>query len=97
VSPNHEPRVVDNTARQRFELETEYGTAFADYHVDSETITFPHTVVPRAAEGRGVGSKLIAAALAAARERGLTVVPLCSFVAAYIERHPETQDQVRGY
>jgi len=97
MSPNRDPSVRDNPARNRFELETEHGTAFADYHVDGETITFPHTVVPRAAEGQGVGSKLIGAALAAARERGLTVIPLSSFVATYIERHPETQDQVRGY
>lgn len=90
-------QVLDNLARHRFELETEHGTAFADYQIDGETITFPHTVVPRAAEGQGVGSKLIAAALDSARDRGLTVIPLCPFVAAYIERHPETQDQVRGY
>jgi hypothetical protein len=33
-------------------------------------------------------------ALEDARQRGLKVVPLCSFVRGYIERHPEMQDLV---
>ncbi|MFC3432111.1 MULTISPECIES: GNAT family N-acetyltransferase [Sphingobium] len=39
-----------------------------------------------------MGSRLISAALQDAREQGLKVIPLCEFVAAYIERHPEEQD-----
>ena len=31
-----------------------------------------------------------------ARARGLSVVPLCPFVAAFIRRHPEYADLVRG-
>ena len=91
------PDTTDNPTAHRFELPTAHGDAFAAYELDRSTITFTHTVVPPEAEGEGVGSRLIAAALAAARERGLTVVPQCDFVAAYIERHPETQDLVRGY
>ena len=32
--------------------------------------------------------------LAAARERGLTVLPYCSFVRHYIQQHPEYVDLV---
>lgn len=39
-----------------------------------------------------MGSRLVKAALADAREQGMKVVPLCQFVAGYIERHPEEQD-----
>jgi predicted GNAT family acetyltransferase len=35
-----------------------------------------------------------AAALDDARERGLEVVPLCPFIARYIQRHPEYADSV---
>jgi len=39
--------------------------------------------------GRGFGSRLAAAALEDARGQGLEIVPLCPFIAHYIERHPE--------
>jgi predicted GNAT family acetyltransferase len=48
--------------------------------------------VPEAHEGQGIGSALIRFALSSARERGLRVIPICPFFAAYIKRHPEEQD-----
>jgi predicted GNAT family acetyltransferase len=48
--------------------------------------------VPHAHEGQGVGSALIRFGLGAARDRGLKVVPICPFFAAYMRDHPETQD-----
>ena len=84
--------VHDNPAESRFETMIDGATAVAEYRLADGRITFTHTVVPQALEGRGVGSALVRAALAAARERGLKVVPRCSFVAGYMRRHPETQD-----
>ena len=82
----------DNPAEHRFELTQDGETAIAAYSLDGDTITFTHTLVPPALEGHGVASTLIAYALSQARERHLKVVPACSFVAAYIERHPESAD-----
>jgi predicted GNAT family acetyltransferase len=53
-----------------------------------------HTEVDEALEGRGFGSKLVRTALDDARRQGLEVVPLCPFVASFIDRHPEYQDVV---
>ena len=88
--------VTDNRADHRFELATEAGPAFAAYQRAGDTITFTHTVVPPEAEGHGVGSRLIAGALAQVRVEGLKVVAQCPFVAAYIEHHPEEQDWMEG-
>jgi predicted GNAT family acetyltransferase len=85
-------RVVDNAALGRFEAQVEGHTAFAEYRALEGTITFTHTVVPPALEGRGIGSALVRAGLQAARERGLKVIPRCRFFAQYMERHPETHD-----
>lgn len=82
----------DNPAQSRFDLEQDGETAFAAYRLKGGTITFTHTIVPKPLEGQGIASRLIAFALAEARAKGLRVVPECSFVAAYIERHPDTQD-----
>ncbi|MBP0494320.1 GNAT family N-acetyltransferase [Pararoseomonas indoligenes] len=85
--------VTDNTARHRFELEV--GTsepALIAYRRDGGRITLVHTIVPEEASGHGAGSRLVRGALAMIRSQGLRVVPECSFVAAYIERHPEERD-----
>ena len=84
--------VTDNRRERRYELPTDAGPAIAAYQLAGDTITFTHTVVPEAAEGHGIGSKLIAGALADARAHGLKVVPQCPFVAAYLDRHPEAAE-----
>lgn len=81
--------IKDNTGESRFEVEVDGSLAVAEYVLEGQTITFTHTVVPSALEGRGVGSALAKAALTSARERGLTVVPQCPFIRGYLEKHPE--------
>jgi uncharacterized protein len=51
-----------------------------------------HTGVPLPLRGHGIAARLVAAALAHARSEGLRVDPRCSYVARYMQRHPETQD-----
>jgi predicted GNAT family acetyltransferase len=84
--------VRDNRDRHRFELEEDGATAFAAYRLEGPDIIFYHTMVPEALSGRGIGSRLVRGALDAVRKKGLKVVPLCPFVRAYIEKHPEVQD-----
>lgn len=84
--------VSNNEAQHRYELEIDGQLAIAEYKLRPGRIAFTHTEVPDALEGRGIGSKLVRAALADARAQGLKVVPLCPFVKRYIEKHPEEQD-----
>ncbi|MCP3734115.1 N-acetyltransferase [Sphingomonas sp. RP10(2022)] len=84
--------VIDNRAAARFELTEQGDTAIAAYTREGDTIVFTHTEVPPALEGHGVGSRLIAGALAQVRAAGLKVVPVCAFVAAYLRRHPDAAD-----
>ncbi len=89
-----EPAVINNESEQRYEVAVDGLTAISEYELRGDEIIFKHTEVPSAFEGRGIGSKLIRAALDDARARRLTVVPLCSFVRAYIAEHPEYLDIV---
>ncbi|HEX7321479.1 MAG TPA: GNAT family N-acetyltransferase [Mycobacterium sp.] len=50
---------------------------------------FHHTEIDEAFGGRGLGTKLIAAGLADTRADGRRIVPVCSFVEAYLDKHPE--------
>jgi uncharacterized protein len=70
----------------------------AAYRRRNGRIAFTHTEVEESCEGRGFGGRLAAAALDAAREAALEVVPLCPFIAHYIERDPEYEQLVAsGY
>jgi uncharacterized protein len=64
----------------------------ADYGFDARSTPPPHTGVPLPLRGHGIAARLVAAALAHARSEGLRVDPRCSYVARYMQRHPETQD-----
>lgn len=86
--------VIMNDETHRFEVTLEGETAFAEYSLLRHAIVLPHTVVPAALEGRGVGSALARAALGYARDHGLKVKPICPFIARYIAGHPEWQDLV---
>ena len=86
--------VIDNKAEQEFELTVDEYRAVAAYQLEGDMIVFTHTEVPPAIEGRGVGSKLVQAALDSARDRGLKVVPQCPFVRAYMEKHPQMRDML---
>jgi uncharacterized protein len=87
--------VVNNEPAHRFEARVDGHLAQLTYRRGEGRITYPHTEVPDALEGRGVGSALARTALDYARAAGLKVVPLCPFVRAYIDRHPEYADLVQ--
>ena len=66
----------------------------AAYQLRGDEIRFTHTEVNPDAGESGLGSRLVRAALDDVRGRGLRVVPLCSFVRGWIERHPDYADLV---
>jgi hypothetical protein len=81
--------VRHNEAASRYELDTPHGLAIAVYREQAGSRVFTHTEVPPADEGHGFGAELVRAALDDTKARGLKIVPACSFVAAYVRRHPE--------
>lgn len=85
--------IRDNVEKHRFEIDLGDGSiAIAVYDLQPGRIVFTHTEVPPPHEGRGIGSALIRFALKSARERGLKVLPICPFVAAYLRKHVGEQD-----
>ncbi|MFY9881469.1 MAG: GNAT family N-acetyltransferase [Pseudolabrys sp.] len=84
--------VRDNTERNRFELDADGHIAFSNYKRTDGVLTILHTEVPKALEGRGIGSALIRGVLDTARSQGLKVITVCPFAKSYIERHPEYTD-----
>ena len=88
--------VTHNPAAQCFEGvaagQSAHGAAICSYRRVGDMLVLHHTEVPPALQGQGLAGELVQAALDWARAQGLRVRPTCSYVAAYMRRHPETQD-----
>jgi hypothetical protein len=84
--------VTHNEDTSRFEAELDGALSVCVYRLQGDTAVFVHTEVPPALQGRGVAAALVGAALQWARARGLRVRPACSYVGAYMRRHPDTLD-----
>lgn len=83
--PDHSRYVVEVDGDQQGE---------AVYERRDGRVVFTHTEVDDSLEGEGVGSRLVSFALDDVRQSGSLVVPLCPFVAGYIERNEEYADLV---
>jgi len=59
---------------------------------DSGNVIADHTGVPEALGGRGIASALVRYLVDDARSNGFKVVPLCPYVKAQYQKHPEWSD-----
>ena len=90
-----ETTVTDVPESDRFEIrDGDRVLGVAAYERRGETLVFTHTEVDPEAGESGLGSTLVRAALDEVRSRGGSVVPRCSFVAGWIDRHPDYADLV---
>jgi uncharacterized protein len=88
-----DPDVVDNEEAGRYELRRDGQVlGFAAYQRAQRLVVMTHTEVDPAAEGQGVGGRLVRAALDHVRAQGLHVLPICPFVQSWMQRHPDYQD-----
>ncbi len=80
----------DDRAARRFVVEEDGETAELDYD-DTEPgrMILVHTEVPDALGGRGIGGRLVRAAVERAAAEGLTVVPWCPFARRWLDDHPD--------
>jgi predicted GNAT family acetyltransferase len=85
--------VADAPERHRYEITVDGTLAgFAAYRLAPDHITFVHTEIDDSFAGKGLAGVLVRAALDDVRTRALRVVPVCPYVKAWIERHPEYAD-----
>ncbi|MBV6273808.1 N-acetyltransferase [Alcaligenaceae bacterium CGII-47] len=84
--------ISHNAAQHRFEWTEEGHHCVLDYTLADGVAAFTHTGVPVPVEGRGIAAALVQAGLDTARTLGWRVRPVCSYVDAYIRRHPAEQD-----
>lgn len=86
--------LIDNTEKKQYEFHLGTEIPRVEYIRAGDKIYLTHTEVPQALAGKGIGSALIRAVLEDIKEKKLTLVPLCPFVALYLQRNPEWKDLV---
>jgi uncharacterized protein len=84
--------VRHNESESRYETTVDGKVSVVEYHREGQRITFTHTIVDEALEGRGIAAAMVKHALDDARTQGWQVVAQCPYVTRYIERHPEYRD-----
>ncbi|MFW8565649.1 GNAT family N-acetyltransferase [Orrella sp. 11846] len=77
--------------QQQFSMMVDGHQCVLDYQLNGNTMTVTHTGVPSAVGGRGLAAQITKFALDHAKAQDWRVIPACSYVAVYIERHPEYQ------
>ncbi len=91
ITVRHEPE------RSRFVLELDGAVVgVAAYRRDGEDWVFDHTVVEPEHSGKGLAGRLVRFALDEVVAAGGTIVPVCSYVAGYLDRHPEYAEHVQA-
>lgn len=89
-----EPEIRDNAASRRYELAIDGETAVVTYNLNPPNLMITETLVPERLEGRGLASRLAKHVIADAKSRGLTILPVCPYFSAYLQKHPEHAEQV---
>lgn len=86
--------ITHNEQAKRFETTVDGHTGYISYKERDDKLVYDHTIVPQELGGKGIGSTLVKHALNYARDHDKKVIPQCSFVSSYIDKHPEYQDLV---
>jgi predicted GNAT family acetyltransferase len=81
--------ITHNEGEKRFETWIDGKLSKLDYNLHGHTIVMMHVGVHPEHRGQGIAGKLTKVGLEYAKEKNLHVIPMCSYVAAYIHKHPE--------
>lgn len=78
--------ISNNTNESRYEIITDGHVSFAAYQLKGNKLVIEHVFVPNELRGQGMAAKIMEAVVADAKARGLTIVPVCSYAQAYMQR-----------
>jgi hypothetical protein len=87
--------VTHNEAENRFEVWIDGHLSKLDYIIHGNTIVMTHVGVYPEYRGQGIAAKITQAGLEYAKGKSLRVVPMCSYVAAYIRRNPQYSELIK--
>ncbi|MET8878530.1 N-acetyltransferase [Nocardia sp. NPDC004604] len=97
TEPTPESKVVRNDEKSRYEVFFDGELAgFSEYEERDDETVFIHTEIDGGFSGKGLGSILAKNAVEDVIARGRVIRPLCPFIKAYLEKHPQYDAHVVG-
>lgn len=81
--------ITHNTSNNRFETVIDGITAYVEYEKFPGGLDLVHTIVPKPIGGKGVAADLVKHALDYAAQNGLKIIPTCSYIRVYVDRHKD--------
>lgn len=79
----------NNKEANQFELHVGNHFAFIEYYIKENKLFLTHTEAPQELKGTGAAAKLVEHVLQYCKDNSLKVVPLCPYVASYIDKNPQ--------
>lgn len=64
--------------------------------VSEGTVVIDHTFVDDTLRGQGIAGELVEAAAEQLSERGMKVIPACSYAVRWFQKHPEYQKLLKS-
>lgn len=81
--------IVHDEMNQKFYVMIDGLESYLEYIQSNGIMNILHTYVPYELRGRGIAAKIVKAALEYAALKKLKIIPSCSYVDVYFQRHPE--------
>lgn len=81
--------VTHDIKKQKFYMVVDGLESHLEYSRMNSVLNLNHTYVPNELRGKGIAGKIVKAALTYAEENNLKIIPSCSYVADYVQRHKE--------
>lgn len=83
-------QVIHDSQQQRYVLKVDGAEAgHASYRASDAGLVITHTEVSPRLQGRGLAATLAREMLDDLRRQGVAVVPRCSYIVAFMRRHPQ--------
>ena len=89
--------VTYNPTERRFEVWIDGYLSKLDYIQDGKNFVITHVGVYPELRGQGIAGRITQVSLEYAKEHGLRVIPMCSYAAGYIRKHPEYAELTRQH
>jgi predicted GNAT family acetyltransferase len=77
----------NDAERSRYEMDEQGLTSWATYRLNGETLYIDHVESPPPLRGTGAAGRLMAALAEDAEAKGLRIVPICGYAAAWLRRN----------
>jgi predicted GNAT family acetyltransferase len=80
--------------KNSYEFRIDGFTPHIEYEIKENKIYLTHTRVPEELRGQGIAGRLVTTVLQELINSDYKIIPVCDYVKAFIERHPEWKSRI---